>query len=145
MPCWLLATAYSIYWQPPSISGGQLLQLQPENMLCHGDRDPLIMGWLCSYNNQYLCITSPNVTCIWEIRGSDSGIFKIQIFWDVTTCWLINSWWTFWSFVVPSFSVLSSDWPTLKTKIVWSLGFTLIMNIIRILCNINTYLPADMV
>jgi hypothetical protein len=39
-PCRLSATAYSIYLQPPSISGGCLLHPQPEDMPCRGDKWP---------------------------------------------------------------------------------------------------------
>jgi hypothetical protein len=37
-PCQPSATAYSIYSQPPSKTGGRLLHLQPEDVLCHGDK-----------------------------------------------------------------------------------------------------------
>ncbi|XP_069668946.1 dynein axonemal heavy chain 6 isoform X3 [Periplaneta americana] len=39
----LSATAYSIYSQLPSISGGRLLDPQPEDSPCRGDRDPQYM------------------------------------------------------------------------------------------------------
>jgi hypothetical protein len=39
--CFMLsATAYSLYSQLPSISGGRLLHLQPEDATCHGDKGP---------------------------------------------------------------------------------------------------------
>jgi hypothetical protein len=38
--CRLSATAYSIYSQLPFISGGRLLHPQPEDALCHGEKDP---------------------------------------------------------------------------------------------------------
>jgi hypothetical protein len=37
-PCRLSATAYSIYLQLPSISGGRLLHPQPEDVPCRGDK-----------------------------------------------------------------------------------------------------------
>jgi hypothetical protein len=42
--CWLSTTAYSIYLQLPSISGGHLLHLQPEDAPCHGDKGPTKHG-----------------------------------------------------------------------------------------------------
>jgi hypothetical protein len=39
-PCRLSATAYSIYLQLPSISGGRLLHPQPEDAPCRGDKGP---------------------------------------------------------------------------------------------------------
>jgi hypothetical protein len=39
-PSWLSATAYLIYSQLPSISGGCLLQPQPEDAPCHGYKGP---------------------------------------------------------------------------------------------------------
>jgi hypothetical protein len=43
-PCRLSATAYSIYLQLPSISGGHLLHLQPEDTPCHSDKGPTQYG-----------------------------------------------------------------------------------------------------
>jgi hypothetical protein len=51
--CWLSATAYSIYSQLPSISGGRFLYPQSENAPCSGDKGGFIiifliiflMGW----------------------------------------------------------------------------------------------------
>jgi hypothetical protein len=43
-PCQLSATAYSIYLQLPSKTGGCLLHPQPEDAPCRVDRDPLNMG-----------------------------------------------------------------------------------------------------
>jgi hypothetical protein len=40
-PCRLSATAYSIYSQLPSKTGGRLLHPQPEYAPCLGDRNPL--------------------------------------------------------------------------------------------------------
>jgi hypothetical protein len=40
IPCRLPATAYSIYSQPPSISGGRLHHPQPEDPPCRRDRGP---------------------------------------------------------------------------------------------------------
>jgi hypothetical protein len=39
-PCQLSATAYSIYSQLPSISGGQLVHPQPEDAPCRDDKGP---------------------------------------------------------------------------------------------------------
>jgi hypothetical protein len=39
-PCRLSATAYSIYPQPPCISGGLFLHPQPDDKPCRGDRGP---------------------------------------------------------------------------------------------------------
>jgi hypothetical protein len=39
-PCRLSATAYSVYSQLPSISGGHLLHPQPEDTPCRGDKGP---------------------------------------------------------------------------------------------------------
>jgi len=41
--CKLSTTAYSTYLQLPPKYEGHHLHLQPQNMLCHGDRDPLNM------------------------------------------------------------------------------------------------------
>jgi hypothetical protein len=43
-PCQLSATAYSIYSQLPSISGGHLLYSQPEDASCRGDKGPTYHG-----------------------------------------------------------------------------------------------------
>jgi hypothetical protein len=43
-PCRLSATAYSVYLHRYCISGSRLLHPQPEDALCHGDRDPHNMG-----------------------------------------------------------------------------------------------------
>ena len=40
-PCQLPATAYSISLQLPMMSGGLILYLQPEDVPCSGNRDPL--------------------------------------------------------------------------------------------------------
>jgi hypothetical protein len=39
-PCQLSATAYSIYSQLPSISGGRFLHPLPEDAPCRGDKGP---------------------------------------------------------------------------------------------------------
>jgi hypothetical protein len=41
-PFWLSPTAYSIYLQLPSISGGHLLHLQPEDAPCRGDKEAML-------------------------------------------------------------------------------------------------------
>jgi hypothetical protein len=39
-PCWLSMTAYLVYWQLPSISGGRLIHPQPEDASRCGDNRP---------------------------------------------------------------------------------------------------------
>jgi hypothetical protein len=53
--CQLSVTAYSIYSQLPSISGGLLLHPQPEDIHCHGDKGPTWHG--CPFLH-YLNISS---------------------------------------------------------------------------------------
>jgi hypothetical protein len=43
-PCRLSATAYSIYSQLPSVSGGRFLHPQPEDAPCRGDKGPTEHG-----------------------------------------------------------------------------------------------------
>jgi hypothetical protein len=40
-PFRLSPTAYSVYSQLPSISGGRLLHSQPEDVPCRGDKGPI--------------------------------------------------------------------------------------------------------
>jgi len=54
----LFATACSVYLQLPSISEGLLLHPQPEDVPCHGDRDPPNMAPISHLSKMYLILPS---------------------------------------------------------------------------------------
>jgi hypothetical protein len=52
----LFTDAYSVYLQLPSISEGCLRHLHPEDVLCHGDRDPLSLDLTSVFGNQVISV-----------------------------------------------------------------------------------------
>jgi len=52
----LCTAAYSVYSQLPSLSGGCLCHPHPEDVLCHGDRDPLSTDLTSVVGNQVISI-----------------------------------------------------------------------------------------
>ena len=84
-PCQLFMTAYWIYLQLPSVSESHLLHPQPEDVPCHGDRDPLITQHV-SMSSGYI-IWGENSKC--SILNTD---LKLVSHCDVTCC-VHMCWW----------------------------------------------------
>jgi len=99
-PCRLSATAYSIYSQLPSISGGRPLHPQPEDALCRGDRDPHNMKHCpiaahnyCHFSStvhkicsSYSVVKETAVFIIESLTGSINLVWKPWGSWRIAIC-----------------------------------------------------------
>jgi hypothetical protein len=145
--CWLSATAYSIDLHLPSISGGHLLRLQPEDMVT---RDPLNMEmWI--HMSTMFATTHPKIMMseVWILFGN---IFILILYghdgFDVChTCWtLLSSWMcnnlcdNCWEFKTAyTISVLILDF---HTQLLFFLNFYLFLFIIIVAIKKSTK-PCD--